>query len=179
MLSGIVLLDINKEDREFFYQRRSFMQLKKIFVAGTISGITMGIFLFIGGAILSRIIYGPQFAPPGKFKPEQMNAFYFIWTKLLIGWFFGLLFTFVYEMLPLRTKMAGIFYGLKYGFVFWLLISLWSISHPLIYGTVNVPEQTFWLLYQLVGFLAFGATLGHIYKRRARRELIASGNPTT
>lgn len=49
----------------------------------------MGASLFIGGATLSRIIYGPQFAPPGKFAPEQINAFYFIWTKLLIGLFFG------------------------------------------------------------------------------------------
>jgi len=139
----------------------------------------MGVFLFIGGAILSRIIYGPQFAPPGKFKPEQINAFYFIWTKLVIGWFFGLLFTFVYETLPLHTKMSGVINGLKYGFMFWLLDSLWNISHPLIYGTVDATHQTFWLLYQLVGFLAFGATLGYIYKKRARRELVASENPTT
>lgn len=153
------------------------MQLKKIVVAGTVSGITMGIFLFVGGAIFSRIIYGPQFAPLGKFKPEQINAFYFIWTKLLIGWFFGLLFTFVYEMLPLRTKMSGILQGLKYGFIFWLLISMWNLSHPLIYGSINVPDQTFWLLYQLVGFLAFGATLGYSYKK-GRRDLINSGNTT-
>jgi hypothetical protein len=155
------------------------MQIEKIFVAGTVSGITMGMFLFIGGAILARIIYGPQFAPPGKFKPEQMNAFYFIWTKLVIGWFFGLLFTFVYEMLPLKKTMGGILQGLWYGFVFWFVISLWDISHPLIYGTVDVPDQMFWFSYQLVGFLVFGATLGYIYRRRARRELMTSGNPTT
>jgi hypothetical protein len=155
------------------------MQLRKIVVAGTVSGLTMGIFLFIGGAVFSRIIYGPQFVPPGKFTPEQINAFYFIWTKLLIGWFFGLLFTFVYEMLPLRTKMNGVIDGLKYGFVFWLLMSLWNISHPLVYGTVNVPDQTFWLFYQLVGYLAFGATLGYIYKKRVQRELMASKNLTT
>ena len=155
------------------------MQLKKIITAGTVSGLMMGVFLFVGGAVFSRIIYGPQFAPPGKFEPEQINAFYFIWTKLLIGWFFGLLFTFVYEMLPLRTKMSGMLHGLKYGFVFWLLMSLWNISHPLVYGTVNVPDQTFWLVYQLIGYLAFGATLGYIYKKRARRELAASENPAT
>ncbi len=153
------------------------MKLKKILAAGTVSGLIMGVFLFIGGAILSRIIYGPQFAPPGKFEPEQVNAFYFIWTKLLIGWFFGLLFTFVYEMLPLQTKISGILHGLKYAFVFWFLMSLWNISHPLIYGTVNVPDQTFWLLYQLVGYLALGATLGYIYRKRARREPVASENP--
>jgi len=155
------------------------MKLKKILSAGTISGLIMGVFLFIGGAILSRIIYGPQFAPPGKFKPEQINAFYFIWTKLLIGLFFGLLFTFVYEMIPLQTKMSGILQGLKYGFVFWFLMSLWNISHPLVYGTVNLPDQIFWSLYQLVGYLALGATLGYIYKKRARRELTSSEKSIT
>jgi hypothetical protein len=153
------------------------MQLKKIFMAGTISGISMGIFLFIGGAILSRIIYGPQFAPPGKFKPEQINPFYFIWTKLLIGWFFGLLFTYIYELLPLQIKINGILRGLKYGFVFWLVLSLWNISHPLVYGSLNVPDQIFWILYQLVGFMAFGVTLGYIYKKRSRVEQVSSENP--
>jgi hypothetical protein len=147
------------------------MRIKNFFINGTISGLMMGVFLFIGGALFSRIVYGPQFVPPGKFEPEQINAFYFFWTKLLIGWFFGLFFTFVYEMLPLRTKMNGVIDGLRYGFVFWLLMSLWNISHPLVYGTVNVPEETFWLSYQLVGYLALGATLGHIYKKRVQREL--------
>jgi len=126
----------------------------------------MGFALFIGGAILSRIIYGPEFAPPGKFEPEEMNPFYFIWTKLLIGWLFGILFTFIYELLPLRKKISGIVEGLIYGFVFWLIIALWSLSHPVIYGPINIQDQIFWLLYQLVGFLAFGAVLGYIYKKR-------------
>jgi hypothetical protein len=52
------------------------MQIKKILTAGIVSGITMSIFLFIGGAIYSRLLYGPQFAPPDKFKIEQINAFY-------------------------------------------------------------------------------------------------------
>jgi hypothetical protein len=96
----------------------------------------------------------------------------------LIGWFFGLLFTVAYEMLPLRTKMNGMLSGLKYGFVFWLLVSLWNLSHPLVYGSVKVDDQIFWLAYQLVGYLALGATLGYIYKKRGRRELAASENPT-
>ncbi len=149
---------------------KTTVQLKKTVLAGTVSGLTMGFFLFVGGAIRSRIIYGPEFAPPGKFKPEQINAFYFIWTKLLIGWFFGLLFTFAYELLPLRTRLGGILHGLTYGFIFWVVMSLWNVSHPLIYGTVDVPDQIFWLLYQLIGYLAFGGTLGFIYKQRARKE---------
>lgn len=150
------------------------MRFKNIFINGTISGLMMGVFLFIGGAILSRIIYGPQFVPLGKFKPEQINAFYFVWTKLLIGWFFGIVFTFAYELLPLRTKLIGAIQGLKYGFIFWLLVFLWGLSHPLVYGSFNVPDQIFWSLYQLVGFLGFGATLGYLYKRGARNEPLHS-----
>ncbi len=153
------------------------MNFRKVLTAGTVAGLAMGVFLFIGGAILSRIIYGPQFVPPGKFKPEEINPFYFIWTKLVIGWFFGLLFIVVYELLPLRTKFQGMVHGMKYGFVFWFVLSLWSLSHPVVYGTVNVPDQTFWLLYQLVGFLGFGATLGIIYRRRIRKEAASLNIP--
>ena len=147
------------------------MQLKKIATDGTISGLAMGASLFIGGAILSRIIYGPQFAPPGKFAPEQINAFYFIWTKLLIGLIFGILFTAAYELLPLRTRFTGALHGLKYGLAFWLITSLWNLSHPIVYGSINIRDQIFWILYQLVGFLALGAVLGYLNKRRSRHEL--------
>jgi len=150
------------------------MQLKRIATDGTIAGLAMGLALFIGGAILSRIIYGPQFAPAGKFAPEQINAFYFIWTKLLIGWFFGILFTLAYELLPLRTRFAGPIHGLKYGLGFWFLTSLWNLSHPIVYGSINVPDQIFWVCYQLIGFLALGAVLGYISKRRARKDISIS-----
>lgn len=147
------------------------MKLKRVVVDGTIAGIAMGIILFLGGAILSRIIYGPQFAPPGKFKPEQLNAFYFVWTKLLIGWFFGLLFTLAYELLPLSRKLSGAIHGMRYGFAFWILITLWDLSHPLVYGSINPPDQIFWVLYELVGFLGFGGVLGYLCKRRERRNV--------
>ena len=103
-----------------------------------------------------------------------MNPFYFIWTKLLIGWLFGILFAVAYEVLPLSRRLSGVIHGMKYAFSFWLLTTLWNLSHPLVYGTVNVPEQLFWILYQLVGFVGFGAVLGYLYKRRARKAL-----PTT
>ncbi len=144
------------------------MHLKKVASDGTISGLAMGVFLFIGGAVLSRLVYGPQFAPPGKFEPEQLNAFYFIWTKLLIGWFFGILFALAYELLPLRTRFTGAIQGLRYGLGFWFITTLWNLSHPVVYGSMNAPDQVFWILYQLVGFLVLGAVLGYLSKRRAR-----------
>lgn len=147
------------------------MEVKKVALDGTIAGFAMGIFLFVGGAVLSRIIYGPQFAPPGKFTPEQLNAFYFVWTKLVIGWIFGILFVVSYELLPLSKKLTGAVHGMIYAFSLWLLMTLWSLSHPLVYGTVNVPDQTFWILYQLVGFLGFGAVLGYLYRRRAKKSV--------
>ncbi len=141
------------------------MKIKRILKIGFISGMVMGITLFIAGAIFSRIIYGPQFAPPGKFDPEQLNAWYFIWTKLLIGAFFGLLFTFFYEILPLSKRIKNAFVGFLYGFLFWFVISIWNLSHPLIYGSINNRDQLFWLLYSLSGFLAYGAVLGFLYKK--------------
>jgi hypothetical protein len=139
------------------------MKAKKIAKNGLISGFVMGITLFIAGAIFSRIIYGPQFAPEGKFDPEQLNAWYFIWTKVLIGLFFGLLFTLLYESLPIKERINSAFVGLKYGFLLWFAISLWNISHPLIYGSINDKDQLFWLVYSLFGFLAYGFTLGYLY----------------
>ena len=60
---------------------------------------------------------------------------------------------------------------MKYAFAFWLIITLWNLSHPVVYGTLNVHDQTFWILYQLVGFLGFGAVLGHLYKRSTGKVL--------
>ncbi len=144
------------------------MKMKDVIKKGLISGAVMGITLFIAGAIFSRIIYGPQFAPEGKFEPEQLNAWYFIWTKMVIGLFFGVLFTLLYEGLPVKQRIGSALKGIKYGFLFWLVISLWNISHPLIYGSVNNKDQLFWLLYSMSGFLAFGFTLGYLYNRGNR-----------
>jgi len=147
------------------------MEYKRAIKAGIISGFVMGITLFIAGAIFSRIIYGPQFAPPGKFTAEQLNVWYFIWTKVLIGIFFGIIFTLLYEILPLSKRLHGAGQGLKYGFIFWLAISLWDISHPLIYGSFNNKDEIFWLLYSLSGFLAYGLSLGYLYKRKSTNQV--------
>ncbi len=144
------------------------MRTKKVIIIGLKSGLFMGITLFIAGAVASRIIYGPQFAPEGKFEPSQMNPFYFIWTKLLIGSFFGLLFSAVYEFLPISKRINSCMQGLKYGFFFWLVITLWDLSHPLIYGSINTQNQLFWLIYSLFGFLGFGFMFGHLYSKMNR-----------
>jgi len=144
------------------------MGIRKIIIAGVLSGLIMGITLFIAGAILARIVYGPQMAPTGKFETSQLNPFYFIWTKLLIGIFFGILFTFFYEKLPLVARIKKPIQGLKYAFLFWLVITLWNLSHPVVYESINYSNQLFWLLYTLAGFLAFGFVLGIIYKRNEK-----------
>lgn len=81
------------------------MGIRKIVIVGIIAGLIMGITLFISGAILAKIIYGPQMAPAGKFEPSQLNPFYFIWTKLVIGIFFGILFTFIKEYLNKQPQI--------------------------------------------------------------------------
>jgi len=104
-------------------------------------------------------------APEGKFDESQMNAFYFLWTKIVIGIFFGVLFLFFYEKLPLLKRIEGILNGLKYGFFFWFIISLWNLSHPFLYESIWSKDQLFWLLYTLWGFLAFGGTTGYLYRK--------------
>ena len=145
------------------------MGTKRAILVGVYAGLVMGVTLFIVGAIASRIIYGPQFAPAGKFEPGQLNAWYFIWTKLLIGVFFGVLFSMIYEKLPLSRRIDSVMGGLKYAFWLWLVIYLWSRSHPLVYGTVMTQDQLFWLIYSLGGFLGFGTAFGHAYRRFARK----------
>jgi hypothetical protein len=139
--------------------------MKKILIKGLIAGLVMGIGLFITGAIASRIIYGPQMVPEGKFEPGQINAWYFIWTKLVIGIFFGIIFTWIYSKFPMLTKSSGLVNGLVFSFSLWLIIALWSISHPLVYESIATKDQLFWHIYTLGGFLSYGITIGGIFKK--------------
>ena len=138
------------------------MSLKKILLTGTIAGLVMGIALFLTGAVAAFFTYGPQMAPEGKFEPSQMNPAYFIWTKLLIGWFFGLLFTFVYAKIYPRLPLRGFLRGLLFAVSLWLVVSLWGISHPLVYGPIVLQHQIFWEIYTLGGFLGYGLALGFL-----------------
>jgi hypothetical protein len=144
------------------------MNLKKILFTGTIAGLVMGIGLFLTGAVTSILVYGPQMAPEGKFEPSQMNAGYFFWTKLLIGLFFSLLFTFIYAKVQVVLPSKGILRGLFFAFALWLVISLWAISHPLVYETVAsvaTRDQLFWNIYTLGGFLFYGAAIGLLNRK--------------
>ena len=114
--------------------------MKKVIIKGIFSGLVMGIALFITGAVASRIIYGLQMVPEGKFFPDQINAFYFIWTKLAIGCFFGILFTWIYAKVLPVMKLRGAYGGLLFGFALWLVVTLWGLSHPLVYESVIYKE---------------------------------------
>ena len=87
-------------------------------------------------------------------------TWYFLWTKLVIGVFLGLVFAAFYEALPLSRRIRGVLDGLKYALCFWLVIQLWDVSHPLVYGTLKVHDQVFWVVYTLGGFLGYGVGLG-------------------
>lgn len=85
-------------------------------MVGLIAGLMMGIALFVSGEIAAFVIYGSQFAPPGKFAPEQISAWHFLRTKLVIGGFFGIFFGVIFAKLPSSVRGEGILSGLYYGF---------------------------------------------------------------
>ena len=141
------------------------MSLRRILFTGTIAGLVMGIALFLTGAVAAYFVYGPQMAPEGKFEPSQMNPAYFIWTKLLIGWFFGLLFTFIYAKVQELLPSKGFLRALMFAVCLWFVISLWGISHPLVYETIATRNQLFWEVYTLGGFLGYGVALGLLTRK--------------
>ena len=149
------------------------MKMKRKIMTGVLTGLVMGASLFIVGAIASRIVYGPQMAPEGKFEPEQLNALYFIWTKLVIGIIFAMLFIMIYEALPISRRIRSMREGLKYALILWAVINLWELSHPLIYNfdTQNWQDRIFWLIYTLGGFLGYGVAIGYAYKKQARENI--------
>ena len=140
------------------------MTLRKALLAGLIAGLVMGIALFLTGAIASRVVYGPQMAPTDKFEPRQLNAWYFIWTKLVIGALFGMLVSALYSRLPLSRFISGGWSGAKYAFGLWVVVSAWSLSHRVAYETLEGRNQIFWLIYTLGGFLGLGFGLGRAVK---------------
>jgi len=148
--------------------REGAVGVRKAIVVGVLAGLVMGLCLFIVGGVASRVVYGPQMAPEGKFEPEQLNAWYFIWTKLVMGVFFGVVFTLLYEALPLSRRISSALGGLKYALLLWLVISMWGFSHPMMYETLEARNQVFWHIYTLGGFAGYGLALGQAYKRHAR-----------
>jgi len=141
------------------------MNFGRLILVGVIAGLVMGVVLFVTGAVASRVVYGRQMAPEGKFEPEELNPWYFIWTKLLIGVVFGVLLSILYEKVPFSTRIDGPVKGLKYAFWLWLVIYLWNRSHPWVYETPGIRDQIFWLVYTLGGFLGFGLAFGYVYNR--------------
>jgi hypothetical protein len=130
-------------------------------------GVVMALALFVTGAVAARVVYGPQMVPEGKFTADEVNAGYFLWTKLLIGVFFGVLLSLLYERLPLARRISTARDGLLYAFLLWLVVYLWGLSHPFVYElrwSID-RHQVFWMVYTLGGFLGLGLAFGGLRRR--------------
>lgn len=149
------------------------MNLKKILITGTAAGLAMGLALLLTGAVASYLLYGTWTAPLDTFGPSRMNTAYFLWTRLLIGWLFGLLLTLIYAKVRLVLAAKGIRRGLRFAFAVWLVLSLWEISHPLVYerlANVFTTDRLFWNIYTLGGFLGYGFVLGLLSRNGSRPD---------
>ena len=142
-------------------------RMSRAILLGVAAGVAMALALFITGAVAARLVYGPQMVPEWKFTADQINALYFLWTKLLIGVFFGVLLCVLYERLPITTRIARACQGLRYALLLWLVVYLWGFSHPFVYDlhwSMN-RDQVFWLVYTLGGFAALGLAFGGLRTR--------------
>ncbi len=139
----------------------------RVIVLGVAAGVVMALALFITGAVAARLVYGPSMVPEGKFTADQINAGYFLWTKLLIGVFFGVLLSVLYEMLPLAKRISGVRAGLVYAFLLWVVVYLWGLSHPFVYEMHWSMDrsQVFWMVYTLGGYLGLGLGYGGLRGR--------------
>jgi len=154
------------------------MNLKKILINGTAAGLAMGLALLLTGAIASYLLYGTWMAPLDKFGPSGMNTAYFLWTRLLIGWLFGILLTLVYAKVSLILAAKGVRRGLRFALAVWLVLSLWEISHPLVYerlANVFTYNRLFWNIYTLGGFLGYGFVLGLLNRNGSRPDGASPG----
>jgi hypothetical protein len=142
-------------------------RISRTLLLGVTVGVVMALALFVTGAVAARVVYGPQMVPEGKFTADEVNAGYFLWTKLLIGVFFGVLLSLLYERLPLARRISTARDGLLYAFLLWLVVYLWGLSHPFVYElrwSID-RHQVFWMVYTLGGFLGLGLAFGGLRRR--------------
>jgi hypothetical protein len=142
-------------------------RMSRAILLGVVAGVAMALALFITGAVAARLVYGPQMVPEGKFTADQISAGYFLWTKILIGVFFGVLLSVLYELLPLAKRISRAREGLLYAFLLWLVVYLWGFSHPFVYElrwSID-RNQVFWMVYTLGGFAGLGLAFGWLRTR--------------
>jgi hypothetical protein len=142
-------------------------RVSRVVLLGIAAGVVMAVALFITGAVAARLVYGPQMVPEGKSTADQINAGYFLWTKLLIGVFFGVFLSALYEVLPLAKRIAGARDGLLYAFLLWAVVYVWGLSHPFVYElhwSID-KDQVFWMVYTLGGYLGLGLAYGGLRTR--------------
>jgi hypothetical protein len=146
-------------------------KLTRTILLGVGAGVVMALALFITGAVAARVVYGPQMVPEGKFSADQISPVYFLWTKLVIGVFFGILLSVLYELLPLAKRISGPADGVLYAFFLWLVVYLWGLSHPFVYElrwSID-KDQVFWMIYTLGGFVGLGLAFGWLRNRLLAR----------
>jgi hypothetical protein len=142
-------------------------KIARTILVGVAAGVAMALALFLTGAVAARLVYGPQMVPEGKFAADQISAGYFFWTKLLIGVFFGVLLSVLYELLPLAKRISRARDGLLYTFLLWLVVYLWGFSHPFVYElrwSID-RNQVFWMIYTLGGFVGLGLAFGGLRRK--------------
>jgi len=135
---------------------------------GIFPGVIAGIFGGIGGTLSWIIAYNLRAVINILDLVLEVNLGvpffishlgYMIGTTALWGVLFGAIYAKVYNLVPGRGMIKGIYYAL----VLWLISNIHSVSFFMVYGNITQAKALTWVGFLI--FIFFGIVIGALYKK--------------
>jgi len=143
------------------------MNAKRVVIAGVVIWIVSSIFFFLTCGWLFSWVY--------KLPPNIWRDFTAIPATALnligphaIGLIRALLFVLVFAILYKGIPGKGVFKGMIYGVLVWLVGALTGMASMPFYMTISTTVVIYWIIQQLVLGVINGAIVGVIYKEKKK-----------
>jgi len=143
------------------------MNAKRIVIAGVVIWIVSSIFFFLTCGWLFKWVYK---LPPNIWRDwatMQATALNLIGPHA-IGLIRALLFVLVFAILYKGIPGKGVFKGMIYGVLVWLVGALTGMASMPFYMTISTTVVIYWIIQQLVLGVINGAIVGAIYKEKKK-----------
>jgi hypothetical protein len=143
------------------------MNAKRIVIAGVVVWIVSSIFFFLTCGWLFKWVYK---LPPNIWRDwatMPATALNLIGPHA-IGLIRALLFVLVFAILYKGIPGKGVFKGMIYGVLVWLVGALTGMASMPFYMTISTTVVIYWIIQQLVLGVINGAIVGVIYKEKKK-----------